>query len=169
MKKVFMVLGIIVLTFMLIIGLLFFAVGVSESETAMLVFGFCVFVASLASIICIGVKNSKTTKFKENQQKSKEKWSREHFFRNVKYRFTHVLGLPIMEGAVCNVTSEYDKIVIESQGVVLSLSKDRITYIGDDETVKYLIFDYAPRATTLIRDFELFNKSNFQKKIIEIK
>lgn len=238
MKKVFMVLGIIVAVLIMVIGLLFFAVGVSESETAMAIFGFIIFAISLILMIRSGVKNSKTEENKEKRRKYKEKvaenrakyeekYGREHFFitsstHNIKYKFTHVLGLPIMEGAVCNVVSEHDKIIIEAQGTVLSLNKERITYIGKekniqkysqaissvggaiaggmlfggigaaiggsatsrnfqskkqyliityigkDATVKYVVFDYIPKAENLIRDFKLFNKSNLRKLNVEI-
>lgn len=148
---------------------------------------------------------------------------REKLFRHINYNLTHVFGLPVMPGAICNVISKYYEITIESQGTVLTLDKNRITYIGkenniqkysqaissiggavggamlfggigaaiggraksrnfqskkqylvityigDDESVKYVIFDYTPKAQVLINDFKLFNKSNLQKRNVEIK
>lgn len=70
MKKLLMILGIIGSVYMLIIGLLVFAVGLSESETVLTFFGFVIFAISLALLIFIGVKNSKTNEFKENRRKS---------------------------------------------------------------------------------------------------
>lgn len=44
-----------------------------------------------------------------------------------------------------------------------------ITYMSEDENVKYVIFDYNSQAQNLIKDFHLFNNSNIKKQIIEMK
>lgn len=44
-----------------------------------------------------------------------------------------------------------------------------ITYVSEDETVKYIIFDYTGRVQNLIKDFQLFNNSTLKKQTIEIK
>lgn len=241
MKKMFTILTIVILTCLVLFSELFFFVGIATSMTDMAIFGgISGAILLIPDIILIKkvseykktikqdridmpLQETKVVQKQRSTSKSSVNTGRGKFFHYVKYRFTHVLGLPVMEGAICSVRSEYDKITIKTQGTVLTLNKNRITYIGkenniqkyaqavssvggaiagsmlfggigaalggrvksrnflskrqylviayigEDDVVKYIVFDYIPQAIMLIIDFKLFNKANPQKLNIEIK
>ncbi len=124
MKTVANILGIIGCTFVMLIGLLLFAVGISESTVSMWIVGLLFFAGGLIGIISLGKKTRKNTNYQERSLKSKER-----MYRNMKYKLTFVAGLPLMQGAMCKVLSTDDKIIINGQGTTFELKKEKITSI----------------------------------------
>lgn len=238
MKKALIIIGIISSSCLTVFLILSFCAGISLGETDMAIFSLIAAVISIIGGFAFAKVVNKKFQFirKENFQfptKQKSFPTKREFpqkvgdmekaYRKAKYKLNHVAGLPIIEGTVCKVISEFDKITIEAQGAVLSLKKSRITYIGkeknvvkyaqavssvggavaggmlfgnlgaavggraksknfqarrqylvitylgDDETVKHIVFDYVPKAQMLINDFKHHNKNNIEKRTVEIK
>lgn len=226
------VLGIVLLLLTAFCSIPFFLGFMDEPNAEMSISGAVAMVSFLFPMVVIAKKQSQVEKAKKKDKLArKDKLAQEQgflnhqekTFRTATYTLTHVLGLPVMQGAVCKVISERDKLTIEAQKTVYNLNKDRITsisretniqkysqavssiggavvggmlfgsigaaiggratskdfqsehqylviaYIGDDEAVKYVVFDYTYKSQSLIRDFELFNKTNLQKRNVEIK
>ncbi len=153
-KKIIDILGAIVLAFLILIGILLFAVGISgEKIVSMYIVGIVLFVAGLIGEISIGKKNAKTRDKTENKTGNKvndkvendfshkltyrEKVLRnkERMYRRMKYKLTFVAGLPLMQGAICKVVSTDDKIIINGQGTTFELNKEKITSITIEKNI----------------------------------
>lgn len=122
MKLIFYIFGTIAFTFLLLIGLLLFAVGIVENIIFMLITGIVIIIVSVIGIVFIFKRNAH---IKDNYLQNKEKK-----YRRIKYKFNFVSGLPLMPGALCKVFSTTDKLIIEGQGTVFELNKESITSIA---------------------------------------
>ncbi len=151
-KKIIDILGAIVFAFLILIGILLFAVGISgEKIVSMYIVGIVLFVAGLIGEISIGKKNAKTRDKMEDNTKNNDKVendfspkltyrekvlrNKERMYRRMKYKLTFVAGLPLMQGAVCKVVSTNDKIIINGQGTTFELNKEKITSITIEKNI----------------------------------
>ena len=147
MKIALYVLGVIVSTFLLLIGAVLFVGGTIDKIVSMAIVGFIILVLSICSIVYLGKKIPKKEKAKKIKQdtsetekprltyKEKVLQNREKTYRNMKYKFTFVSGLPLMQGTVCKVVSTPDRLVIEGQGTTFELRKEKITSITIEKNI----------------------------------
>lgn len=116
--------------FFAIIGIVFLVETILES----ILLGLFLLIISIVGIIFSLIVFQKTSKsyIKKLDEKARQEGYydyKEKLFRQATYRFNHVSGLPIMEGAICTLKSERDKIVITSQGTLFNLEKSKIKFI----------------------------------------
>lgn len=147
MKKILMILQVVGAVFVFLFAAISAIIGVTDGETVMAVFGFLFCAAAVAVVVRVGVKNAKagavvewnpgeTQPAQQADPAEKSGAGKKPKVKIRKYKFTHVMGLPVMEGAVCKVLSKPDKITIRTQGTVWVLPKEKIKYIGQEENVK---------------------------------
>ena len=141
------VLGILASIFLILIGAILVGGGIAEKSILMVVMGLILFATSIVIIVStrkkiIPNKNYETQRNIDNKNVSpkltysqKVLQNKEKMYRKMKYKFTFVSGLPLMQGALCKVISTYDKIVIESQGTSFELAKEKITSISIEKNI----------------------------------
>ena len=145
LKKIFSILGLIILIPIGLVGLLLLIMGMVEGMISMLICGIIITSLSVLGCIYCGKGVPKVNEAQRNigdiNESSKLTYSqkvlqnKEKMYRKMKYKFTFVSGLPLMQGALCKVISTYDKIVIDSQGTSFELAKEKITSITIEKNI----------------------------------
>ena len=126
MKIVSSILEILTSIFLILIGAILVGGGIAEKSILMVVIGLILFAISIIIVFSTRKKLAYSQKFLQNKEK---------MYRKMKYKFTFVSGLPLMHGVLCKVISTYDKIVIESQGTIFELAKEKITSISIEKNI----------------------------------